>query len=366
MKQEQRKKVDPSKTVRVALGERSYSIQLGTGTLDGAGVAISKVVDATRAVIVTDKNVGRRYAKTLQSSLDEAGFTTHRITVPAGDATKNLDQMQALYDKMLSFGADRSTVVVALGGGMVGDLAGFLAATFLRGIPFVQVPTTVLAMVDASIGGKVGVNLPKGKNLVGAFHQPKLVWIDTATLQSLPSRERAAGLAEVIKAGAIWDLEFFEMLEKSIEGVRNLDPDVLLPILARSCAIKAEVVARDERESNLRMLLNFGHTLAHPVETLNKYQGILHGEAVAMGMVYAARRSEELGSAPEGTAVRIEKLLQRIDLPTELPKFPRKAYLDALGVDKKKRDAHIQFVILREIGQAETRALSLEEIYPKA
>jgi 3-dehydroquinate synthase len=362
----QEKKVEPSKTVRVALGERSYSIQLGTGTLSSAGIAIAKVVKAKRAVIITDKNVGRRYAKTLQDGLDEAGFTTHRVTVPAGDATKNLDQMKTLYDKMLRFGADRSTVVVALGGGMVGDLAGFLAASFLRGIPFVQVPTTVLSMVDASIGGKVGVNLSQGKNLVGAFHQPKLVWIDTATLGSLPQRERAAGLAEVVKAGAIWDAEFFAILEKNIDRVLTLDADVLLPILARSCAIKAEVVARDERESNLRMLLNFGHTMAHPVETLNKYEGILHGEAVAMGMVYAARRSEELALAPAGTASRIEKLLQRINLPTELPKFSRKAYLDALGVDKKKLDAHIQFVVLREIGQAETRALSPVEIYPKS
>jgi len=329
-----------------------------------AGPAIAKATGAKRAVVVTDSNVGRRYAKRLIDSLSGAGVQCHRVTVPAGDSTKNLGQMQQLYDKMLDFGADRGTAVVALGGGMVGDLSGFLASSFLRGVPFVQVPTTVLAMVDASIGGKVGVNLPRGKNLVGAFHQPKLVWIDVATLQSLPKRERAAGLAEVVKAAAIWDARLFARLEKDIEAALALDPAVLLPILARSCAIKAEVVARDERESNLRMLLNFGHTMAHPVETLSGYSGVLHGEAVAMGMVYAAGLSEELGLSPAGTAERIESLLHRIDLPTKLPEFPRKAYLDALGVDKKKRDARIQFVVLRGIGAAETVPLRVEEIYP--
>ncbi len=352
------------RTVRVELGERSYPIRLGHGSLELAGPAIAKATRARRAVVVTDSNVGKRYAKRLLGSLEAAGLRTHRITVPAGDDTKNLGQMQQLYDKMLDFGADRGTAVIALGGGMVGDLSGFLAASYLRGVPFVQVPTSVLSMVDASIGGKVGVNLPRGKNLVGAFHQPKLVWIDTATLQTLPKRERAAGLAEVVKAGAIWDARFFGRLEKGIEGALALDPKRLLPLLARSCAIKAEVVARDERESNLRMLLNFGHTMAHPVETLSGYRGILHGEAVAMGMVYAAGLSEDLGLSPAGTAGRIEALLRRIDLPTKLPDFPRKAYLEALGVDKKKRDARIHFVVLRGIGAAETVPLRVEEIYP--
>jgi len=353
-----------SRSIRVELGERSYPIRLGTGILDSAGVAILEATKAKRALVITDTNVGRRYAARLIESIEKTGVRARRITVPAGDKTKNLAQVEQLYGKLIDFGADRGTVVVALGGGMVGDLAGFLAATYLRGIAFVQVPTTILAMVDASIGGKVGVNLSQGKNLVGAFHQPKLVWIDVETLKTLPRRERAAGLAEVVKAAVIWDARFFRRLETEIELAWELDPQVLIPTLARACAIKAEVVERDERESDLRMLLNFGHTLAHSVETLQGYRGALHGEAVAMGMVFAARRSETLGLCPTGVAQRIESMLGRIELPTVLPDFPRRAYLDVLGVDKKKRDERIQFVVLRAIGKAETVPLRVTEIYP--
>jgi len=356
--------MDWSRSVRVELGERSYPIRLGAGTLDSAGGAIFKAAKAKKAIVVTDSNVGRRYAARLIESIEKMGIRARRITVPAGDDTKNLAQVEQLYGKLLDFGADRGTVVVALGGGMVGDLAGFLAATYLRGIAFVQVPTTILAMVDASIGGKVGVNLPRGKNLVGAFHQPRLVWIDVETLKTLPRRERAAGLAEVVKAAAIWDARFFRRLESEIERVWDLDPQVLIPTISRACAIKAEVVARDELESDLRMLLNFGHTLAHAVETLQGYRGALHGEAVAMGMVFAARRSEVLGLCPDGVAERIGSVLERIGLPTVLPHFPRKAYLDVLGVDKKKREARIRFVVLRAIGKAETLPLRIAEVYP--
>jgi len=356
------------RSVEVDLGERSYPIQLGSGILAAAGGEIARHTKAHHAVVVTVPGVGRRYAPRLLRSLKEAGLRAHRVEVPDGDATKNLTQVKRLYDALLARGADRHSVVVALGGGMVGDLAGFAAASYLRGIPFVQVPTTVLAMVDASIGGKVGVNLPQGKNLVGAFHQPKLVWIDVETLRSLPSRQRAAGFAEVVKAGAILDLGFFEHLEGEgvAEALMDLDPEVLLPVLERACAIKADVVARDEREGGLRMLLNFGHTLAHAVETLTGYRKVLHGEAVAMGMVYAARRSEALGTTPAGTAQRLARLLQRFGLETELPPFARSAYLTALRVDKKKRDARIHFVILRGIGRAETLPLTLAEIAPAA
>jgi 3-dehydroquinate synthase len=350
------------------LGERSYPILLGAGILSAAGGEIARHTKAHHAVVVTVPSVGRRYAPRLLRSLKEAGLRAHRVDVPDGDATKNLEQVRRLYDSFLARGADRHSVVVALGGGVVGDLAGFAAACYLRGIPFVQVPTTVLAMVDASIGGKVGVNLPQGKNLVGAFHQPKLVWIDIETLRSLPARERAAGFAEVVKAGAILDAGFFAHLEGEgvVEGLMELDPDVLLPVLERACAIKADVVARDERESGLRMLLNFGHTLAHAVETLSGYGKVLHGEAVAMGMVYAAQRSEALGTTAAGTAQRLSELLQRFGLEIELPPFSRSAYLTALRVDKKKRDARIHFVILREIGRAETLPLTPAEIAPAA
>jgi 3-dehydroquinate synthase len=248
----------------------------------------------------------------------------------------------------------------------VGDLAGFAAASFLRGVPFVQIPTTLLAMVDASIGGKVAVNLPQGKNLVGAFYQPRLVWIDVATLESLPTRQRAAGLAEVVKAGAIWDRKLFERLERDAERLLDLDAKALIPVIERACAIKAEIVSRDEREGGLRQILNFGHTLAHAIEKLGRYRGLLHGEAVAIGMLVAAGRSEELGLSPQGTAERIGSLTARLGLPSELPEHPRSAYLDALKVDKKMANRRISFVALRGIGRAETVPLTPGEVLPVA
>jgi 3-dehydroquinate synthase len=354
------------RTVEVHLGERSYPIHLGAGILASAGDAIARHTKATSAVVVTVPGVGRRYATQLLRSLRAAGIRAVRIDVPDGDAAKTLAQAARLYRRLLANGADRSSVVVALGGGAVGDLAGFAAATYLRGVPFVQVPTTVLAMVDASIGGKVAVNLPQGKNLVGAFHQPRLVWIDVAVLRSLPVRARAAGLAEVVKAAAIRDAGFFADLERDAERLLALDEAALVPALERACAIKAEVVSRDEREQGLRMLLNFGHTLAHAVEALMGYRRVLHGEAVSMGMAFAARRSEELGCAPAGTAARLCALLDRLGLPTSLPSRPRNAYLRALKVDKKRRDARIHYIVLRGIGRAEAVPLTAAEILPGA
>lgn len=350
--------------VVVDLGDRSYGVSLGHGTLPGVGAAVRKHTDASRAVIVTVPGVGRRYAGVVRRSLQDAGLRVHRISVPDGDATKNLGQVAELYTELLRVGVDRHSVLVALGGGMVGDLTGFAAATYLRGIPFVQVPTTILAMVDSSIGGKTGVNLPEGKNLVGAFHQPQLVWIDTAVLKSLPRRERAAGFAEVIKHGAIWDRDYFAGLERDAEALMRLDSGPLIPTLARSVEIKAEVVRRDERERGPRMLLNFGHTVGHAIEKLSGFRGTLHGEAVAMGMVYAARRSEELGFSPDSTADRIEALCARMGLPTRTPTFPRRAYLDALRVDKKKRDSRIRYIVLRGIGEADSVPLTPSEIIP--
>jgi 3-dehydroquinate synthase len=353
------------RTVEVALGERSYPIQIGYRTLESAGAAIAERTKARRAMVVTVPPVAQRYAARLERSLRAAGIAPQRALVPDGERSKSLRQVARLYEAMLDAGADRGTAVVALGGGMVGDLAGFLAATWLRGVPFVQVPTTVLAMADASVGGKVGVNLPRGKNLVGAFHQPRLVWIDVATLATLPRRQRAAGWVEAIKHGAIHDRALFERFERDLEGILDLEPAAAIEALARSCAIKAEFVARDEREAGPRMLLNFGHTLGHAIETLRGHRGILHGEAVAIGMVFAARRSEELGLAPPGVGDRIEALLRRAGLSTAVPPFPRRAYLEALAVDKKRRDASIQFVVLREIGRAEAVPLRPAEILPR-
>lgn len=356
----------PRHNLRVDLGERSYPIHIGTDNLDQAGPAIAKATGASQVALVTVPGVGRRYAARLSRSLREAGLRVRKIEVPDGDASKNLRELGRLYDEFLRIGLDRSSAVVALGGGMVGDLAGYAAATYLRGIPYVQVPTTILAMVDASIGGKTAVNLKQGKNLVGAFHQPRLVWIDTATLQSLPRRQRAAGMAEVIKVGAIWDARLFSRLERDMSKALDLDAKVLVPILERACAIKVKVVSLDERESGVRMLLNFGHTMGHAVEKKLGYRKVLHGEAVAMGMVYAARRSEQLGIAPDGTRERLQKLLVATKLPVQLPAFPRRAYLSGLQVDKKKQDRRIQFVVLRKIGKAETVPLTPAEIYPAA
>ncbi len=351
-------------TVPVALGERSYSVELGNDWLKTIGRRAADRLGAERIALVTVPPVARRYAPMLTRGLEGRGARVRRIVVPDGDASKNLAQLGKLYDAFLEHGLDRASAVVTLGGGVAGDLGGFAAASFLRGIPFVQVPTTVLAMIDASIGGKTGVNLPQGKNLVGAFHQPRGVYIDVATLRSLPARERAAGAAELIKAAVIWDADFFDWLEPRIEAFLALDPAVVLPALERACAIKAEVVERDEREGGLRRLLNFGHTLAHAIEKHARYRGILHGEAVAIGMVFAAERSEAMGFAPSGTAARLTGLLERTGLPTRPPARPRSAYLSAMAVDKKKQGGKIHFVVLDRIGAASTAALRPQDILP--
>ncbi|MEE8165378.1 MAG: 3-dehydroquinate synthase, partial [Myxococcota bacterium] len=305
--------------VPVELGARSYSIELGRDWLETIGRRVANRLEAERIALITVPSVSRRYAPALTRGLQAAGVRVGRIVVPDGDATKNLGQLAVLYDHFLAQRLDRHSAVVTLGGGVVGDLGGFAAATFLRGIPFVLVPTTVLAMVDASIGGKTGVNLKQGKNLVGAFHQPAGVYLDIETLRTLPRRQRAAGAAEIIKAAAIWDAELFGSLESRIEAFLDLEPKVVLAVLKRACAIKAEVVERDEREGGLRRLLNFGHTLAHAIEKQAGYRGILHGEAVSIGMVFAAERSESLGFAHAGTRLRLESLLKRAGLPTQMP-----------------------------------------------
>ena len=350
--------------VTVALDERSYPIRIGWGHLDELGPAIAERLGATKAAIVSVPPVAKHYGARVGRSLRKAGIQNKRFEVPDGERSKNLNQVKKLYEALLDAGVDRHTVVVALGGGVVGDLAGFVAATLFRGMRVVQVPTSLLAMVDSSVGGKTGVNVPRGKNLVGAFHQPSLVWADAKTLETLPPRQRAAGMAEVVKHAAIWDKALFAELEEGADALLELEPSRWLPILARNCEIKAEVVSRDERESGLRMILNFGHTVGHAIEALKKYRGVLHGEAVAMGMVFAAHRSELLGVSPEGDDVRIARLLSRFGLPTTLPNFPRRAYLSALKVDKKKQDDRIRFVALHGIGRAETVPLRPEEIMP--
>jgi 3-dehydroquinate synthase len=348
--------------VEVELGPRSYPVEIGAGSLASLGARVAALCGPRKAVLVTAPPIGRRYGARALRSLRAAGLRASRVEIPDGDAAKSLRQAARLYDALLERGADRDSVLVALGGGVIGDLTGFAAATFLRGIPFVQVPTTLLAMVDASVGGKTGVNLPQGKNLVGAFHQPRLVLIDPTALQTLPPRELAAGFAEVIKKAAIWDAALFELLERDAEALQALEPGPLEAVIERAVRIKAEVVSRDEREQGLRMLLNFGHTLGHGIEALLHYRRLLHGEAVAIGMVYAAQRSEALGTAPPGTAARLEALCRRFGLPVTPPGFARSAYLEALRVDKKTRDSRIHYVVLEGIGRARTLPLRPEEV----
>lgn len=354
--------IDTAHRIDLPLGPRTYSIVIGRGILSELGRELGLATRSRRAVIVSVPAVARRYATRTRRALVTAGIRAEVVLVPDGDRSKNFGELQRLYKRFVEAGLDRSACIVALGGGMVGDLAGFAAATYLRGISFVQVPTTVLAMVDASIGGKVAVNLAQGKNLVGAFHQPSLVWADLDTLASLPRRERAAGFAEVVKAAALGDSALFETLEQNVEALLDLDPACLLPVLARSAEIKAEIVAADERESGRRALLNLGHTLGHAIETLQRYRGLLHGEAVAVGMVHAARISELRGLAPPGTEERLAHLLLRFGLPVCPPDFARSAYLAALRVDKKSRDQKIGYIALRGLGRAETVELEPADI----
>lgn len=351
-------------SVQVSLGERSYPIRITSAKLDKLGPEVAARTESSHAVIVTQPSIGRRYAGLVAQSLRAAGIKVRRLNVPEGDRNKSLKTAARLYDSLLDLGADRNTAMLALGGGVVGDLTGYVAATFMRGIPFVQIPTTLLAMVDASIGGKTAINLSRGKNLVGVFYQPRLVWADVATLQTLPRKLISCGLAEVIKHAAIWDASLFELLERDIERILALQEDVLIPIIKRNCEIKAEIVSLDEYEEDLRTLLNFGHTVGHAVEGLRRYRGE-HGDAVAIGMVYAGRYSEELGYAPIGTSERIRSLVERANLPTELPDFSRKRYLHALRVDKKRSGSHIKYVVLEDIGRAKTVSLRPGEILPR-
>ncbi len=337
--------------ITVDLGDRSYPIHIGSGNLDSLGTACKAAGLKGRCLIVTDENVAPLYADRAFQSLEKAGFTPVLETLPAGEPTKSQAQLLNLYSKAAAHGLDRHSFMVALGGGVIGDLTGFAAASWLRGIRFVQVPTTLLAMVDSSVGGKTGINIPAGKNLVGAFHQPSLVMLDLNTLKTLPPRELAAGMAEVVKYGVIWDEELFRALEKAAAKF----PDIgdLSEIVARCCEIKAEVVRQDEREGGLRSILNFGHTAAHAIENAAGYGRYLHGEAVAIGMVYAAHLSVALKELSVEESARIEKLLAGLSLPVGVPELAWKDIRAAMAVDKKTVGGLPKFVLADRIGHVE-------------
>jgi 3-dehydroquinate synthase len=337
--------------VNVDLGPDSYEIRVGPSLLERAGLWMKQAGYGGKAAIITDTTVRDRYAEPLERGLKQAGFTVTVLAVPPGESRKNLESAAKLYGQLARAYAERTTPVFALGGGVVGDLAGFVAATYLRGLPLVQVPTTLLAQVDSSVGGKTAVDLGELKNMVGSFYQPRLVVADTDTLRTLPQEEYVNGLAEVIKHAAIRSRPFFEFLEKNLHLALELDEKIVQAMVVDNVRIKAEVVGKDERETGPREILNFGHTIGHAVEAVTGFS-LRHGEAVAVGMVAAAKLSSRLGHMSEDDAARLEDLIGRAGLPTRLPDVNKLAVVEAMRHDKKVRRDKVRFVLLRSLGHA--------------
>lgn len=340
--------------VQIDLGQRSYGIHIGHGIWQDPQTW-RDLPKASLALIVTNETVGPLYEAQLRDAIQPHYPRIETVTLPDGEAYKDWQHLQLIFDALLAHHADRKTVLFALGGGVVGDMTGFAAATYMRGVPFVQVPTTLLAQVDSSVGGKTGVNHPAGKNMIGAFYQPARVICDLSTFETLPDREYAAGLAEVVKYGPIADTAFLDWLEANVLGLTQRDPQVLMQAVRRSCEIKAWVVAQDEREGGLRAILNFGHTFGHAIEAGMGYGAWLHGEGVAAGMVMAAELSVRLGLLPTQQSVRFRSLLQAVGLPVWGPRLPAaagttqaQAYLELMRVDKKAEAGEIRFVVWRD------------------
>lgn len=336
--------------LQVDLGSRSYPILMEEGCLARLGHVCREQKLSGTCLLVSDLHVDEYYGKQVEDSLRGEGFVPVRAVVPAGETSKSGEQLFHLYRDAVEAGLNRSSFVVALGGGVVGDLAGYLAASFLRGIAYVQVPTTIVSMVDSAVGGKTGINLPEGKNLVGAFWQPAVVAIDFESLASLPDREYRSGLAEVVKYGVIRDVEFFCWLEENRQAILSRDPDAQRYFIARSCEIKAEVVQEDEREGGLRAILNFGHTVGHAIEKVSRYGTFLHGEAIALGMVFAAMVSRRIGKLPDADVDRISALLRGLGLPVAVPDLSWSALRLAVAVDKKRVGETPQFVLADSVG----------------
>ncbi len=340
------------RTITVPLADRSYPIHIGSGLLARTGELARDAVGTASAALVQDAAVGALYGETVLRSLEEAGFQVTPVTVPPGETSKSLAELERLYAAFSAARLDRGSVVVVLGGGVAGDLAGFAAATYLRGIRFIQIPTTLLAQVDSSVGGKTGIDLPSGKNLAGAFHQPSLVIADLDTLATLPARELRSGMAEVVKYGIIADPSLLAFLEANREAVLRHDSEALTHLVARSCEIKAEVVGTDERESGLRAILNYGHTVGHAVEAVAGYGYYAHGEAVAIGMVAAGELSIAAAGLDPAAAAEIVALLERYGLPVRLGQpLAEEALLRAMLMDKKTVGGEYRFVLARALGQ---------------
>jgi 3-dehydroquinate synthase len=338
----------------VELGSRSYDIVIGCGLLAHCGAHVRALLPGSQVAIVSNSTVAPLYLEQVQSSLQAVGVQSLPIILPDGEIYKDWTHLQQIFDALIQHRFERSATLLALGGGVVGDMTGYAAASFLRGVHYIQLPTTLLAQVDSSVGGKTGINHPLGKNLIGAFHQPRVVLIDTDSLGTLPPRQRLAGLAEVIKYGLLWDADFFDYLEQEREAILALQPQAIRSLIRRSCAIKAAIVGQDEREGEQgqRALLNLGHTFGHAIETLTGYTQLLHGEAVAIGMLMAAELSVLLELAPAETVSRTRNLLQAYGLPVQAPAFPVEHYLEAMARDKKVQDGNLRLVVLHRIGAA--------------
>jgi 3-dehydroquinate synthase len=337
--------------VKVKLGSNSYEVCVGSGLLSQTGHRLTENGFSGKLVIITDPTVNRLYGDALNQSLAKEDFNVTTLLVPEGEEQKSLETAGRLYHELTSCYAERTTPILALGGGVIGDLAGFVAATYLRGVPLVQIPTTLLAQVDSSIGGKVAVDHGQLKNKVGAFYQPGLVIADTDTLRTLPAEELAGGLAEVIKSAAIRDKEFFAFLEKNLDRIKSLDTGALEEIVFQSVKIKAEIVEKDERDSGLRSLLNYGHTIGHAIESVSDFK-VGHGRAIAIGMLAAARISNKMGILDENESVRLKSVIEKAGLPTEMPNLKVEEIIQAMKHDKKVSKDRVRFVLLKSIGDA--------------
>lgn len=343
--------------IRVELGERSYGIFIGSDILDGLGERVKEFGFSLVAVISNPRVYGL-YGSRVFDSIKNAGLDVHVITIPDGEEYKELLWAYYLYGELLKIRFDRKSAVIALGGGVIGDIAGFVASTYMRGVSFVQVPTTLLAQVDSSVGGKTGVNHPLGKNMIGTFHQPRLVWADVSTLKTLPKREFLSGMAEVIKYGVIWDEDLFRYLEVNRDSVLCLERSALEHIIKRSCEIKAEVVSRDEREGGMRAILNYGHTIGHALETATGYTTFLHGEAVGIGMHLEAKLSLSLGLIDKEEALRIRSLIESYGLPSEIPSsIDTERMLSSMKLDKKAVSGELRFILPQKIGSVVIRGV---------
>lgn len=346
--------------IQVKLPCNKYEILIENGLIQDIGDKIANIYTGDKIAIITDTNVDKFYGDVVNNALEEKGYDTLKVVLPAGEKSKSMDSLMVLYDKLLDFNLNRGNLIIALGGGVIGDLTGFCASTLLRGIPFVQIPTSLLAQIDSSIGGKVAVDLPRGKNLVGSFYHPKAVFIDPNVLQTLDRKFLNDGLGEAIKYGLIKDRELFEILSK-INSYDELFEN-LEYIIYNCCDIKRSVVERDEKDTGERMLLNFGHTIGHAIEKIQNYEGYSHGEAVSIGMYCIAKRCEDMGFCPEGVSESIKEVLIKFNLPYDIGEIEKDKIVEAIGVDKKNIGKSMNLILIKDIGESFIHKISREDI----